>query len=237
LAEAIANGRYPVGSLLPPEVTLAEQFSVSRATIRAAMRELQANGLISRRKSIGTRVEAAGPPQDRPGFFQSVGSIEEVQQFGEATIRRTVDVDEEVADTALAKRLGARPGTRWLRISSLRLWRDRPDDPPVCWTDVYIDADFADDVRSRLDSTTGLFSTLIEEISGRRIQEIRQDIRAIGIPAPLAAELRAERASAALELRRQYLLSPGSLAEVSVSVHPGDRFTYSTRLSRREPAR
>ncbi|WP_413151814.1 GntR family transcriptional regulator [Amaricoccus sp. W119] len=234
LAEAIGSGRYPVGSLLPPEVTLAEQLGVSRSTVRAAMRELQATGLISRRKSVGTRVEAAGPPEDQPGFFQAIGSIAEVQQFGDATIRRTVEVTDEVADDVLATRLGVRPGSRWLRVSSLRLWRDRPDDPPVCWTDVYIAADFAEGVRSRLGATTDLLSTLIEETSGRRILEIRQQLRALPVPTALADPLKADVGAAALEVRRQYLLGPATLAEVSISIHPGDRFAYSTRLTRRD---
>lgn len=232
LAEAISTGRHPVGSLLPTEMELAEKFAVSRSTIRAAMQELQASGLVSRRKSVGTRVEAAGPPQDQPGFFQAVGGIEEVQQFGDATIRQMSEVCDEVADDDLARRLGVRPGSRWLRISSLRLWRDRSDDPPVCWTDVYIDASFSAEVRSRLEETTGLYSTLIEDLSGRRIQEIRQRIKAVALPAPQAGALRAETGSAAMELRRQYFLSAGSLAEVSVSLHPGDRFSYSTSLRR-----
>lgn len=234
LAEAIASGRYPVGSLLPPEVALAEQLGVSRSTVRAAMRELQATGLISRRKSVGTRVEAIGPPAEQPGFFQAIGSIAEVQQFGDATVRRTIEVADEVADDALAVRLGVRPGSRWLRVSSLRLWRDRPDDPPVCWTDVYIADDFAEAVRNRLGETADLLSALIEETSGRRILEIRQQLRALPVPSELADPLRTNAGAAALEVRRQYLLGPSTLAEVSVSIHPGDRFAYSTRLTRRD---
>lgn len=232
LAEGIATGRYPVGSLMPPELELADEFAVSRSTIRAAMRELQATGLISRRKSIGTRVEAAGPPREQPGFFQAIGSVEEVQQFGAATIRRPVASTEIVADDDLGQRLGVRPGSKWLRISSLRLWRDRADDPPVCWTDVYVGADFSAGVLGRLDQTSGLISDLIEEISGRRILEIRQDIRAIAVSETLAEALKADGGSPGLEVRRQYLLSPSTLAEISISVYPGPRFTYSTRLTR-----
>jgi DNA-binding GntR family transcriptional regulator len=33
-------GRHPVGSILPKELELAEQFKVSRATVRAALSEL-----------------------------------------------------------------------------------------------------------------------------------------------------------------------------------------------------
>jgi DNA-binding GntR family transcriptional regulator len=130
--------------------------------------------------------------------------------------------------------VSVRPGSRWLRISSLRLWRDRTDDPPVCWTDVYIADDFAEGMRTRLGGTTGLFSTLIEEISGRRILEIRQQIRALPVRPALAERLKTDAGAAALEVRRQYVISPGTLAEVSVSIHPGDRFAYSTRLTRRD---
>ena len=59
LAEGISTGEYPVGTVLPTEFRLAEQFGVSRATVRSALRELQQLGLVSRRRNTGTRVEAA----------------------------------------------------------------------------------------------------------------------------------------------------------------------------------
>lgn len=43
-------------------------------------------------------------------------------------------------------------------------------------------------------------------------------------------------AALALEIRRQYLLSSNELAEVSISLHPADRFKYSTRITRQSPA-
>ncbi len=53
LTEAIADGRHPVGSVLPTEFELADQFAVSRSTVRAAMQELQASGLVSRKRNAG----------------------------------------------------------------------------------------------------------------------------------------------------------------------------------------
>jgi DNA-binding GntR family transcriptional regulator len=38
----------------------------------------------------------------------------------------------------------------------------------------------------------------------------------------------------ALEIRRQYVLSPNTLVEVTISLHPADRFSYSTRLRRQD---
>ncbi|KMO28564.1 GntR family transcriptional regulator [Methylobacterium aquaticum] len=233
LAEAIADGRHPVGSLLPNEHALAEQFSVSRATVRAAMRELQASGLISRRKSAGTRVEAAAA-SSASGFSQNLESIEAVQQFGVETERRVEEIADVVADVDLAERLGCQPGQRWLKIAFLRLKPDDPAELPICWTDVYIDATFAAPVRARLSGHAGIYSTLLEAISGRRIVEIRQEIRAGGVPTEIAGALRTEPGSHALAIRRQYVLSPQSVAEISLSIHPADRYRYASRLLRQE---
>jgi len=232
LTEAIADGRYPVGSLLPNELDLAERFSVSRSTVRAAMRELQAMGLVSRKKSAGTRVEATSAQRAGGAFAQSLSSIEAIQQFGVETERDVQEISQTVADAALAAKLGCKPGSRWLRISSLRRVPGDRAAPPVCWTDVYIDASLSDQLAPQLKQYRGIFGDLIETITGRRIVEIRQDIAACGLPAPIARPLVAKAGDHALEIRRQYILSPGSLVEVSISYHPADRFQYSTRLTR-----
>ncbi len=233
LAEAIADGRHPVGTLLPNELDLAEHFAVSRSTVRAAMRELQASGLVSRRKSAGTRVEASDAAGRPGGFSQSLDTIEAVQQYGVETERRVQDVANVVADRDLARRMGSRPGRRWLRISFMRLVPGNAAAKPICWTDVYIDAAFGPEVRARLHGHAGIYGTLVETISGRRIGEIRQDITATGVPDRVAEALEAEPGSPALAIRRQYILNPASLAEISLSIHPADRYSYSTRLRRR----
>ena len=56
LAKQIDNGKYPPGSRLPAERDLAEQFGVSRVTIREAEIALQAQGRISIRKGSGVYV-------------------------------------------------------------------------------------------------------------------------------------------------------------------------------------
>src|SRR5256885_5628813 len=46
---AIGEGTMASGERLPPERELAEQFGVSRATVREALRHLQAQGLLASR--------------------------------------------------------------------------------------------------------------------------------------------------------------------------------------------
>lgn len=234
LTEAIADGRHPMGSVLPNEFELAEQFAVSRSTVRAAMRELQASGLISRKRNAGTRVEALSPQRGAGGFTQALGSIEAVQQFGVETERHVQQVADVVTDDELSRILGCRPGRRWLRISSLRMIPGDTMRRPICWTDVYIDDGFAHEVRSRMDSHPDIFGTLVEKISGRRFSEIRQDINAVGVSHDLAEPLKTRPGAHALAIRRQYLFSSNEMAEVSLSIHPADRYSYATRLTRQE---
>jgi GntR family transcriptional regulator len=227
-AEGIASGKFPVGSLLPTELELCERHEASRYTVRMALAELQEMGLISRRKNVGTRVEAATP---RGGFTQALASVEDLAQFGSEHVRTVRKVEDVVADLALAKEMGCAGGTRWLRISSLRMDGGRPS-RPMGWTDVYVDEQYrevADLVRSAPDT---LISSLIETRYGRRIARITQDIQAMAVPKALAEELKVEVGSPALRIVRRYLDASDEAFEISVTVHPAERFTFSMQLRR-----
>lgn len=56
LLSDIKSGQYPPGSKLPSEDQLAREFSVSRVTLREALRVLEEDGLITRRHGAGTFV-------------------------------------------------------------------------------------------------------------------------------------------------------------------------------------
>jgi DNA-binding GntR family transcriptional regulator len=228
LADGIATGRFPVGSSLPTELELCSHYDASRYAVRRALQELQDLGLISRRKSAGTRVEASRPV---PGFTQSIATVDELAQFGATHVRSVRRVDEVVADLALAKELGCPGGSRWLRISSLRM-DSASKGNPIGWTDVYVDPSYGELVELVRDSPETLISSLIEQRYGRRIAQIRQDVRAVSMPKALAAELKAEADSPALKIIRRYLDTSDHAFEISVTVHPADRFTFSMCLRR-----
>ena len=59
--EEIRQGRWPVGSLLPTEVELSQRFGVARSTMREAIRTLQAQGYVERRRRAGTFVLTPTP--------------------------------------------------------------------------------------------------------------------------------------------------------------------------------
>lgn len=58
LRARIRQGEWPVSALLPNETDLCGAYGVSRSTVREAMRTLQAEGLLARRRGAGTVVTA-----------------------------------------------------------------------------------------------------------------------------------------------------------------------------------
>jgi len=231
LSERIATGEYAVGGLLPTELELCDRYGVSRHTVRAAIAELQQSGLVSRRKKVGTRVEAAVP---NAHYRQTLASLDDLVQFGATHLREVRRIEEVVLDQDLATELGCAAGSRWLAIASLRRDGAAPH-LPIAWTVVYVDAnrfdaaELANHVRAAPDV---LVSSLLEAQYGRRIAQVRQDIVGALIPESLADELQAPAGSAALKILRRYVDTDGDLMDVSVTLHPASRYTLSMRLDR-----
>jgi len=63
LRSAIASGEYAVGQKVPTEAELSARFDVCRQTVSAALRELQRQGLLIRRRGVGSLVCRSHPTE------------------------------------------------------------------------------------------------------------------------------------------------------------------------------
>jgi len=75
IAAAIAGGRYASGDKLPSERELADDFGVSRPTIRDAMIALEFQGLVEARQGSGVYVSAA-PPNPQYAAEPEISALE-----------------------------------------------------------------------------------------------------------------------------------------------------------------
>jgi DNA-binding GntR family transcriptional regulator len=173
-------------------------------------------------------VEAARP---RVAFEQSLSSVEDLVQFAVVTERHVQSITEVSASPSLAAKLGVETGSRWLRVELLRVDPTKPE-APICWTDVYLEAAVGAGIRRELRKSSGLICEMVERHFGRPVQEVRQEIRAVGVPARVAASLATEPDAHALEITRHYVDQRGAAFEVTVSVFPAERFTYALQLKR-----
>jgi GntR family transcriptional regulator len=223
LQNEIVSGKHPVGARLPTENALCRRFAVSRHTVREALRHLRESGLVSPRQGSGTTVAAATPSF----YVHPVASVTELMQYAEATRYVVAGANFVVADTRLARRLGCSAGRRWLHTEGLRYAPD--GSPPICWTEVYVHAAYSG-VRSLIGKRTGPIYSWIEEMYDERVVEVIQTMRAVTVPADIAAKLKVEAGSPALEIERAYKTAKHRVIEVAFNLHPADRFSYAISL-------
>lgn len=99
IVAAIRAGTYPPGERLPPERELAEEFGVSRPTVREAMIALEIQGIVEARRGSGIYVVEAQPAEQ--GSELDIGPFEvtEARRLfeGEAcALAAAIITDEEV---------------------------------------------------------------------------------------------------------------------------------------------
>jgi len=224
LAEQIESGHYPVGSTIPTEAELQQRFAVSRHTVREALRELKARGILAARAGVGTTVRG------RTGsarFIQGVGSLEDVIQFGEATRMKVVGRENVIADQALAEQIEALPGQELHRVDLLRY---RPGDArPAGYLHMYLRPEHAA-IASRIGSSREPAVRLIEQRFGTRTAEIVQKIVAATLSAAHARILETQPGKPALYVTRRHLDAQDRLVLATVGLYPSDRFSHNTRF-------
>lgn len=81
LKQEILDGHYQTGDKLPPEAEIAKQLSVSKVSAREALRELETEGLIEKRRGI-----FGGSFVAEPGPERLVAVVSNAFQFGELSV-------------------------------------------------------------------------------------------------------------------------------------------------------
>jgi GntR family transcriptional regulator len=132
-------------------------------------------------------------------------------------------------DDDLVARTGLKVGSQWLAVRGYRQADD--GEAPVCRTEYYINRVFAA-VGRLLQRHSGPIFPLIEDLFGVSVVEVHQEIAAVVVTAELAALLKIETGSAALEMQRTYTTSDGEIAQVTVNTHPSARYRHSMTMRR-----
>lgn len=232
LLDDIRSGRYGVDDQLPTEAELQKRFSVSRHTVRQALRELQDQGYVYTQQGIGTRVRS---PQPAFRFVHGSESIEDLLQFTRATEMRLRAQATVTADAALAARLQCEPGERWLELAMLRFARGEAQ--AIGFVRIYLRPEFAGVVPLIDQGSQPVFS-LVEEHYGTTVAEMEQEIAPEQAGAQAAHALGIAADAPGLQVTRRYRDERGRLTQASVGFYPKDRFTHYTKVQvQRRPGR
>jgi GntR family transcriptional regulator len=229
LMDDIRSGRYPLDSLLPTEHDLCQQFNVSRHTVREAIRRLSELGLIAKQQGVGSRVKAT---QVARRYVQASEDIADLHQYVRDVRMEVHSIKDVVVDETLAELLDLKVGQEWLRVSGLR--HREGDSEPVALTDAYIARAYRGVAEDLGDGRDPIYS-LIERRYSTRVLDVRQDITAVNIGEEDARLLKVEPGAAGLSIIRRYYGAHAELLEIAISLHPGERFSYSITQHLRWP--
>lgn len=120
LSDAISAGVLKPGDLLESEWAMADRVQLSRPTVRHALNELSARGLIVRRKGVGTMVarQALNPCDELAKVFDDASDDESATTLIEFSRRRS--------DRRASEALGLSPDASLIYLERLRWHHDAP---------------------------------------------------------------------------------------------------------------
>ncbi len=123
LKNRINNGILKSGEQLPPELEMAENFSVSVVTVRSAVNELVKEGLIEKKRGKGTFVSSTKYKRD---YTKIQSFSDSCKAMGSVPGSHVLDMKLATADVKLAQKLGINAGDTVLYISRLRTVNGEP---------------------------------------------------------------------------------------------------------------
>lgn len=227
LRERIANGVYAVGTQIPAEDRLGEEFAVSRSTIRQALRHLQGDRLIESRKGSGSIVLSDSA---RNSDILHATSIDDLLAFSRGRQFHFESIGINPIAAELAATAGVPSQSDWLTLNGCG--KSEGYDLPDCWAEYYIHKDFAAVGRTLSNPVTAPIFPLIERRFGIRIVEVDQQMSAAVISPAQASVLDVDPGTGAIAVHRIYTTSMGNVALITVAIYPAHRFKHSIKLHR-----
>lgn len=219
LENAIADGTIPPGTLFENEIGLAEQLGVSRPTMRRAMQHLVEQGLIVRRRGVGTRV--VQPTVRRPLRLSSL--YDDLAGSGQRPTTMVLSFDPVDAGEEVAARLHVAQGTAVRRIVRLR----GAGGTALAKMTNYLREDLvtftADDLADH-----GLYALL--RAAGVQLHSAAQTVGARTATAAEARVLEEPRGSALLTMQRTSYDDRGRVVEFGDHLYAASRYSFEVNL-------
>ena len=225
LKEKISLGEWKVGDQLPSEPELCEIYGVSRTVVRQALREIELESLITRRKGKGTFI--AEPKISESLAQKLTGFYQDMVERGLEPVTKVLHHEIVPANKKIADYLEIEPSTLVYEITRLRYVNEEP----ILLVTTYLPYELCPQLRDIDISDRSLYAFLEEECSifisyGRRFieavlaNETESRLLEIDIGAPL------------ILLNSVSYLEDGTPIEYYHALHRGDRSRFEVELVR-----
>ncbi len=223
LKQQIEQGHFPVGSALPTEASLCEQFNVSRHTVREALRLLQKQGLIASRQGCGSHVIERSSESN---FTHALDSMATFKDFRTKFTPHLICTALQTLEPDYAKFVNTDSKRLWMRLHIV--WNWNQDNLPSIITDAYIDGKYS--CIQKIYNCEKSLHDILEQHYGVHTAYIHQEIRAILLNDEQKKLLNANKNTPGIFAIRQCFNDNNEIVVMSFNVAHGDRYIYSHNL-------
>lgn len=228
IASSIADGVLPVGEQIPTEDQLIQQFSVSRTTIRKAVENLSARGLVEIRRGTGTFV---AQPKIIQEMTELTGFVEDMDSLGFVATARVIDHAIVAADEDVAKNLALHVGASVMRIRRVRL----ANGVALSLDETYLPREIGEKIVSHNLAAEPIFK-LLEQRYGIPLIEAEYKLEATSADQEVASALMVSAGSPIFLIERTSYTADNLPIDYEKLHYRGDLIRFRTRLARHKPA-
>lgn len=216
---AIREGALPPETKLENEIALAKRYNLSRPTMRQAIDQLVRDGLVVRRRGVGTQV--VGPPVRRNLKLSSL--YNDLQDEGSQPETTVLTLENVTADEGICDKLGLTPGATVQHLRRLRSVDGRPLALMENWVPRHV-AELTAEVLER----DGLYNVLRK--AGVDFRMAHQTVGATAAEPEQASLLGVGAGSPMVLMERTALDSRGSAVDCGRHLYRADRYSFDITL-------
>ncbi|MDD3015577.1 MAG: GntR family transcriptional regulator [Lactococcus chungangensis] len=214
----IETGVFEVGQRLPSERVMAEQFGVSRMTLRQAVTSLVEEGILTRYVGSGTFVASDRVREKMRG---TTSFTEIIQNLGKTPSSKVLSYQKTKANEVECDKLQLKKGAQIIRMERIRY----ADELPICYEVASIPYRLIEDF-AKNDIANHFYDTLAN--AGKKIGRSEQIISAKIVNKEIANFLSIKQSSAILALTQvsYFANSDETPFEYVLSQYVGERFEF-----------
>ncbi|MCC2595857.1 GntR family transcriptional regulator [Pusillimonas sp. MFBS29] len=219
LLSQIQSGHFAVGSKLPTERELCDQYAIGRHTAREALRRLSDLGLIERRRRAGTTIIRQHP---QAKFGVALNTTDQLQRYLELTDLHVTHVTPDLPGQPPETELPDGPAA-WIKVET---FRSLPGNKrPISWTDIYLRNEY-ESIVEKIGTQSGGVYSLLTECFDEAVESIEMEISASRFPTKVARLMGYEESDPALLMIRTFRNAASKIMEIAVSYYPPYDFRY-----------
>nr|MEA2798783.1 GntR family transcriptional regulator, N-acetylglucosamine utilization regulator [Phenylobacterium sp.] len=222
LRDAIEDNRLAADEALPPERELAEEFGISRITVRKALDALVGEGMLTRRQGAGTFVTARSDTRVEKNFSKLSSFSEDMISRGRRPESVWLSRSAGTVTPEEALTLGLSPGSVVYRFNRIRY----ADGEPMA-------LEYSTVPGFCLASEMSVGESLYEALDRHSARPARalQRLRAILFTGERAKLMGIEDGAPGLLIERRGFLKDGRPVEVTKSYYRGDAYDFVAELN------